>query len=81
MLYEVITIGTGQMNKLKLVFQLIAAGMTLAGITWQAAAFLLRPLTWIALGLALVTGLWSMLVLFRDNRDLWQRKPLKMERR
>jgi len=76
-----VIISTGQMNKLKLVFQLIAAGMTLAGIAWQAAAFLLRPLTWIALGLALVTGLWSMLVLFRDNRDLWQRKPLKMERR
>jgi len=76
-----VIIGTGQMNKLKLVFQLIAAGMTLAGITWQAAAFLLRPLTWIALGLALMTGLWSMLVLFRDNRDLWRRKPLKLERR
>ena len=76
-----VVISTGQMNKLKLVFQLIAAGTTLAGVAWEAAAFLLRPLTWIALGLALLTGLWSMLALFRENRDLWQRKPLEMERR
>jgi len=76
-----VVISTGQMNKWKLVFQLIATGTTMTGITWQAAAYLLRPLTWIALGLALVTGIGSMLALFRDNRDLWQRKPQEMERR
>ena len=76
-----VVISTGQMNKLKLVFQLTATGTTLAGLAWEDAAFLLRPLTWIVLGLALVTGIWSMLALFRENRDLWRRKPLTMERR
>lgn len=76
-----VVISTGQLNKLKLVFQLISAGVTMAGIAWQSAAFLLRPLAWFSLGLALVTGLWSMLALFLENRDLWTRKPLEMERR
>jgi len=73
-----VVINTGQLNKLKLVFQLIA---TMTGLAWEAFTSLLRPLTWIALGLALVTGVWSMLALFRENRDLWRRKPLKMGRR
>lgn len=76
-----VVIGTGEMNKWKLVFQLIAAGTTLVGLAWEAAAALLQPLAWLAVGLALVTGLWSMLVLFRDNRDLWRRKAVEMERR
>jgi CDP-diacylglycerol--glycerol-3-phosphate 3-phosphatidyltransferase len=76
-----IIISTGQMNKLKLVFQLIATGTTMTGMVWNEAEFLLRLLTWISLGLALLTGIWSMLALFRENHDLWRRKPLKMERR
>jgi len=76
-----VVISTGQMNKLKLVFQLIAAGATLTGIAWDAVASLLRPLAWIALGLAVLTGIWSMLALFLENRDLWKREPLQMERR
>jgi len=41
----------------------------------------LRVVTWLALGLALLTGGWSMVALFRDNADLWTRLPLPMERR
>jgi len=51
------------------------------GLAWQASAFILQPLTWLALALALFTGLWSMLTLFRDNRDLWMREPAPMEKR
>ena len=76
-----VVVSTGSMNKWKLVFQLIAVGTALVGIAWQPVAFILLPLTWIALGLALFTGTWSMLTLFRDNRDLWRRKPVEMERR
>lgn len=76
-----VVIGTGRMNKWKLVFQLVAAGATLAGLARPQAAALLQPLALAALGLALFTGLWSMLVLFRDHRDLWRREPLDMERR
>jgi CDP-diacylglycerol--glycerol-3-phosphate 3-phosphatidyltransferase len=76
-----VVVSTGSMNKWKLVFQLIAVGTALVGIAWQPVAFILLPLTWIALGLALFTGIWSMLTLFRDNRDLWRRKPVEMERR
>jgi CDP-diacylglycerol--glycerol-3-phosphate 3-phosphatidyltransferase len=74
-----VVIGTGKMNKWKLVFQLITVGIALVGLTWQASAFILQPLTWAALGLALFTGIWSMLTLFRDNRDLWRREPVEME--
>jgi len=76
-----VVLRTGQMNKWKLVFQLVAAGTTIGGLAWGAAAFMLQPLTWIATGLALYTGIGSMLVLFRDNRDLWRREPLRMEQR
>jgi len=76
-----VVISTGQLNKLKLVFQLIACGTALTGLAWAAAAPLLQPATWLALLLALAAGLWSMFTLFRDNADLWQRAPLAMERR
>jgi CDP-diacylglycerol--glycerol-3-phosphate 3-phosphatidyltransferase len=76
-----VVIDTGRMNKWKLVFQLIAVGTTLVGLAWEASAGILQPLAWLAVGLALFTALWSMLVLFRDNRDLWRRATLEMERR
>jgi len=56
----------------------IPNGLTLSR---QASAFILQPLTWLALGLALFTGLWSMLTLLRDNRDLWGREPAVLEKR
>lgn len=76
-----VVIGTGQLNKLKLVFQLIACGTALSGLAWPAAAPLLQPATWWALLFALAAGLWSMFTLFRDNADLWRRPPLAMEQR
>jgi CDP-diacylglycerol--glycerol-3-phosphate 3-phosphatidyltransferase len=76
-----VVISTGQLNKWKLVFQLIACGTTLGGLAWPAAAPVLQPATWIALGLALAAALWSMATLFRGNADLWQRAPVPMERR
>jgi CDP-diacylglycerol--glycerol-3-phosphate 3-phosphatidyltransferase len=76
-----VVISTGRLSKLKLVFQLIAAGTALAGLGWEDAAPLLRAATWLALGLALASGGWSMLTLFRDNADLWARVPLQMEKR
>jgi CDP-diacylglycerol--glycerol-3-phosphate 3-phosphatidyltransferase len=76
-----VLINTGQMNKWKLVFQLIAVGTALVGLAWTSAAVVLRPLTWATLGLALFTGLWSMFALFWHNRDLWGREPLKLEQR
>lgn len=76
-----VVISTGQLNKLKLLFQLIAGGTAVGGLAWPAAAPVLQPLTWLALVLALVAAWWSMFTLFRDNADLRQRKPLVMERR
>jgi CDP-diacylglycerol--glycerol-3-phosphate 3-phosphatidyltransferase len=74
-----VVINTGQMNKWKLVFQLVAVGTALVGLSWKSSAFVLQPLTWAMLGLALFTGLWSMLALLWHNRDLWGREPIKME--
>jgi CDP-diacylglycerol--glycerol-3-phosphate 3-phosphatidyltransferase len=76
-----VIISTGQMNKWKLVFQLIAVGAAMVGLGWPDAARMLQPLAWLALGLALVTGLWSMVTLFLDNRDLWRREIVEMEKR
>lgn len=76
-----VVLQTGQLNKLKLVFQLIACGTALGGLAWVEMAPLLQSATWLALGLALWAGLWSMFTLFRDNADLWRRVPLAMERR
>ena len=76
-----VVISTGQLNKLKLVFQLIAAGTATGGLAWAEAAPVLKPITWLALALALGSGIWSMITLFRDNADLWQRTSLVMEQR
>ncbi len=76
-----VVIGTGRVSKLKLVFELIAIGAVLAGLGWAAAEPVLRPAAGVALALALATGLWSLITLFRDNADLWDRAPLEMERR
>jgi len=76
-----VVIGTGQLNKYKLVLQLIACGTALGGLAWPAATPVLKPLTWLALLLALAAALWSMFTLFRDNADLWRRAPVSMERR
>jgi len=76
-----VVLRTGQMNKWKLVFQLIALGAAMVGLAWEGAALPLHWLAWAALGLALFTGLWSMLALFWANRDLWRRPPVEMELR
>jgi len=76
-----VVISTGQLNKLKLVFQLIACGTAVGGLAWTQLAPLLQPVTWLALALALASGLWSMFTLFRDNADLWRRTPIVMEQR
>jgi len=76
-----VVISTGQLNKLKLVFQLTACGTAVGGLAWTQAAPLLQPVTWLALALALGSGLWSMFTLFRDNADLWRRSPILMEQR
>lgn len=76
-----VVISTGRLNKLKLVFQLIACGTALGGIAWSQAAPVLQPATWAALGLALLAAVWSMMTLFRDNTDLWHRAPVAMEQR
>ena len=76
-----VVISTGQLNKLKLVFQLIACGTAVGGLAWTQLAPLLQPVTWLALALALASGLWSMFTLFRDNADLWRRTPIAMEQR
>lgn len=76
-----VVISTGRVSKLKLVFQLIATGTALAGLGWETAEPVLRPAAWLALALAVATGLWSMLTLFWHNADLWTRAPLQMEER
>ncbi len=76
-----VVLRTGQMNKWKLVFQLIAVGAAMVGIAWPGLNAPLRLLCWLALGLTLFTGLWSMIELFWTNRDLWRRKPVEMELR
>lgn len=76
-----VLIRTGWVSKLKLVFQLIALGAALGGLAWAGAAPVLRPATWVALGLAVATGLWSMIELFWRHADLWRRDPLVLEER
>jgi CDP-diacylglycerol--glycerol-3-phosphate 3-phosphatidyltransferase len=76
-----VVISTGTASKLKLVFQLVAAGTTLAGLGWDLAGPVLLAATWVALALAMITGFWSMFTLFRDNADLWGRSPIELERR
>jgi len=74
-----VVIRTGMLNKLKLVFQLVAVGCALAGQAWAGMAAPLCWATWVALGLALASAYVSMYRLLRDNADLWQRTPLPME--
>jgi CDP-diacylglycerol--glycerol-3-phosphate 3-phosphatidyltransferase len=76
-----VVIRTGTLNKLKLVFQLVAIGTALAGQGWADMADLLRWATWIGLGLALASAYVSMFTLLRDNADLWGRTPVPMEMR
>ena len=72
---------TGLVSKLKLVFQMTAAGIVLAGLGWDTAAGVLRPAAWISLALALITGYESMIRLYWKNHDLWRRSAVDMELR
>jgi CDP-diacylglycerol--glycerol-3-phosphate 3-phosphatidyltransferase len=76
-----VVISTGRLNKLKLVLQLVAAGITLAWLGLQDMGWILRPAARIALGLALLSAYVSMYTLFRDNADLWGRTQVEMEKR
>lgn len=76
-----VVLRTGQLNKLKLVFQLVAVGTTLGGQGWADMATILKAATWLALGLALGSAYVSMVALLRDNADLWHRPPIPMELR
>ena len=72
---------TGFVSKLKLVLQLAAVGLTLAGQAWIGAAPVLQILTWCALGLTLAAAYVSMAGLFLANRDLWRRPAADLELR
>lgn len=74
-----VVIRTGTLNKLKLVFQLVAVGTVLAGQAWADMAEILRWATWLGLGLALASAYVSMFALLRDNADLWDRPQIPME--
>lgn len=76
-----VVISTGRLNKLKLVLQLTAVGIALAGLGWGDMAWLLKPAAWVALALALISAYLSMYTLFRDNADLWGRTPIDLEKR
>jgi CDP-diacylglycerol--glycerol-3-phosphate 3-phosphatidyltransferase len=76
-----VVIRTEMLSKLKLVFQLVAAGALLSGHGWQELAGIARPLAWTSLALALLSGYVSMIAIFRRNADLWSRPPLEMEQR
>jgi len=76
-----VVIRTDRLSKLKLVFQLTAAGAVLAGMGWQELATIARPVAWTSLALALASGYLSMLALFLRNSDLWSRPALEMEQR
>jgi len=74
-----VVIRTAELNKLKLVFQLVAVGTALAGQAWADMAGILKWATWIGLGLALASAYVSMYTLLRDNADLWHRAAIPME--
>lgn len=74
-----VVIRTERLSKLKLVFQLLAAGVVLAGLGWPGREAFLRPLALAGLTLALLAGYVSMLTIFHNNRDLWRRTALDME--
>jgi CDP-diacylglycerol--glycerol-3-phosphate 3-phosphatidyltransferase len=76
-----VVIRTEMLSKLKLVFQLVAAGALLAGLGWQGLAGIARPIAWSSLALALAAGYVSMIAIFHRNADLWSRPALRMEQR
>jgi CDP-diacylglycerol--glycerol-3-phosphate 3-phosphatidyltransferase len=76
-----VVIRTEMLSKLKLVFQLVAAGALLAGHAWQELAGIAKPVAWTSLAFALLSGYVSMIAIFRRNVDLWSRSPLEMEQR
>jgi CDP-diacylglycerol--glycerol-3-phosphate 3-phosphatidyltransferase len=76
-----VLIRTEMLSKLKLVFQLVAAGALLAGQAWQELAGFAKPVAWTSLALALLSGYASMISIFHRNADLWSRPPLEMEQR
>jgi len=76
-----VVIRTDWLSKLKLVFQLIAAGAVLAGLGWPVLAEPGQTVAWLGLTLALATGYASMFVIFARNADLWTRPALEMEQR
>lgn len=76
-----VVIRTERLSKLKLVFQLVAAGALLAGLGWQGLTGIARPIAWTSLALALAAGYVSMIAIFGRNADLWSRPALEMEQR
>ena len=76
-----VVIRTELLSKLKLVFQLVAAGALLVGLGWQGLAGIAKPVAWTSLALALASGYVSMIAIFRRNVDLWSRPALEMELR
>jgi CDP-diacylglycerol---glycerol-3-phosphate 3-phosphatidyltransferase len=76
-----VVIRTEMLSKLKLVFQLVAAGALLAALAWQGLAAIAKPVAWTSLVLAVLSGYVSMIAIFRRNADLWSRPPLEMEQR
>jgi CDP-diacylglycerol---glycerol-3-phosphate 3-phosphatidyltransferase len=76
-----VVIRTDRLSKLKLVFQLIAAGAVLAGPGWPGLEEIARPVALTGLALALAAGYVSMIAIFVRNADLWSRPALEMEQR
>jgi len=78
-----VVLRTRMVSKLKFVFQTLSVGAVLLGVGTGSdgpRAFC-QWLAWTALGLALIAGYASMTMLFWKNRDLWARKPVRMELR
>jgi CDP-diacylglycerol--glycerol-3-phosphate 3-phosphatidyltransferase len=76
-----VVIRTEMLSKLKLVFQLVAAGALLAGLGWEKLSGFGKPAAWISLALAVAAGYISMFMIFRRNADLWSRPMREMEQR
>ena len=76
-----VVIRTEMLSKLKLVFQLVAAGALLAGTGWQVLSGIAKPVALTSLALALASAYVSMIMIFHRNADLWSRPPLEMEQR
>ena len=74
-----VVIRTEMLSKLKLVFQLLAAGAVFVGLGWNASIPIMQPVAWFNLLLALLSGVVSMVSIFWKNRDLWTRMAIQME--